>query len=67
MQKCDGVERIASAYTKEVLTPYGIDETFVFLESCVWQAPPSPNMTKIMTPKNSAAGSRTYFLGMDRW
>ena len=46
-----------------VLAPYAIDETFVFLESCVWQAPPSPNLTRIMTPKNSAAGSRMYSLG----
>ena len=47
---------------EEVLTPYAIDETLAFLESCVWHAPPSPNMTRIMTPKNSAAGSRRYFL-----
>ena len=51
-----------------VLTPYTIDATFVFLESCVWQSTPFPKMMRIMTPKNSAAGSRRYSLEtMTHW
>ena len=47
----------------KALTPYTIDATFVLLESCVWQLTPLPKMTRSMTPKNSAAGSRMCLLG----
>ena len=48
--------RYASA--GKVLTPNAVDATLGSLDSCVWQLTPFPKMTRIMTPKNSAAGSR---------
>ena len=55
-------ERKPTTGTKKVLTPAGLDETLVLLESVVWQAAPFPKITRIMTPRNSAAGSLTYSL-----
>ena len=59
----------STASTKKVLTPAGLDETLVLLESVVWQAAPFPKITRIMTPRNSAAGSLTYSLvvKMEHW
>ena len=40
-----------------LLTPLGEADAFVLDERTAWQFTPHPKMTRIMTPKNSAAYS----------
>ena len=47
------------------LTPKGEAATAGFFESTTWQSTPFPKMIRIITPKNSAAGSLMYSLEMD--